>query len=190
MAVSFAPAPRVHDSPSQPYYPTYSLYTNGEPSPQDSQAGTPSSYSPNNTRAGYDHLPPHLAYQSRQLRPPRIPTYVPAVLRPTERPNRCSPPKAAQKRISRPGSGPLTPPSSAGNSFEETVDEDEDDEEVLRRVLEDGMAQSGISRIVTDEWKNRPVEDVTGLPTRDHWKVRVCPFFWLFVVIAFVVNFQ
>lgn len=180
-AVTFAqPSTRPNDH-STAFYPQYTL--TGEPSPESSQAGTPASYSPNNTRANYHGLPPHLTQQPRQLRPSKCPMYTPAVLRPTERPARSSPPKQAPKRSGKLGAGPLTPPSSAGGSFDDTVVE-EDDEEVLRRVLEDGMAQSGISRIVTDEWKDRALENVTGLPTRDHWKV--CVIFHCFFVAFFL----
>lgn len=45
------------------------------------------------------------------------------------------------------------------------------EEGVLRRMLGEEIARAGMARVVTDEWNDECLGDVTGLPTRDHWKV-------------------
>lgn len=45
-------------------------------------------------------------------------------------------------------------------------------------LLGDEYFKAGINRMVTDEWNEDMMEDVTGAPTRDHWKV--CLFFSFF----------
>jgi hypothetical protein len=68
--------------------------------------------------------------------------YVPAVLRPTEKPVKQSPPKRGQGEASEPEDG---------------TQEDAD--------------TSSVRRIVTEEWNETRLEDVTGPPSRNHWKV-------------------
>jgi hypothetical protein len=69
--------------------------------------------------------------------------YVPAVLRPTEKPARQSPPKR--------GGQP-------------TVTDQEDTEEVEGDT-------SSVRRVVTEEWNETRLGEVMGPPSRNHWKV-------------------
>ena len=174
MAVNFATQPTILNPQPYPYQQYNAAYPSQQPSPESSTGSTPSNNSPQSPRHALTAGPPHLAFQSRQLRPPKSPLYVPAVLRPTEPPPSrvSSPPKNASRLGAAP---PLTPPSSAGNSFSHEPPNQRppnDDDNVLRRILGDGPERSGhITRIVTDEWNDdSALEDVTGLPTKDHWK--------------------
>lgn len=58
--------------------------------------------------------------------------------------------------------GPPTPPHSAEGDVDNTGS--------LQKLLGEGLVKSSMTRIVTDEWKE--LEDVQGIPTREHWKVR------------------
>ena len=114
----------------------------GHPSPVNSATTTPTNNSPTSPRLNH-----------RQLRPPKAPLYVPAALRPTERPQRSSPP---------------TPPRSIHGS-DNSVDEGDMGESISRRST---MEDNGISKLAENEWmKNEHLGEVTGHPTRDHWKV-------------------
>ncbi|OJJ87909.1 FYVE zinc finger domain-containing protein [Aspergillus glaucus CBS 516.65] len=136
-----------------------SLY--GHPSPASSNNTTPttttnsSPTSPRLSSATLNQLP----LQSRQLRPPKAPLYVPAALRPTERPQRHSPP---------------TPPRSVHGSLDSLSNSDSEvHEPISRRSTMDSTTSSNgiISKLAEDEWmKNEDLGSVTGLPTRDHWK--------------------
>ncbi|ODM16189.1 hypothetical protein SI65_08188 [Aspergillus cristatus] len=137
-----------------------SLY--GHPSPAPSNNTTPttttdnSPTSPRLSSATLNQLP----LQSRQLRPPKAPLYVPAALRPTERPQKHSPP---------------TPPRSVHGSLDSLSNSDtsETHEPISRRsTMESTTSSNGvISKLAEDEWmKNEHLGSVTGLPTRDHWK--------------------
>lgn len=143
MATDFATAPAFAAHPA----PHYQLYGQGTGySPINSATATPSNVSPTSTHTATTLSQLHL--QSRQLRPPKTPLYVPAVLRPTEKPVRHSPPKSA-------GPSGLEGDGPAG----------------IRRHATNGSIGSTISRIVSDEW-NEVLGAVTGPPTRNHWKVR------------------
>ncbi|KAL5333282.1 hypothetical protein BJX70DRAFT_72853 [Aspergillus crustosus] len=121
----------------------------GTPSPMNSGASTPANNSPTSPRQQY------LPLQTRQLRPPKAPLYVPAALRPTERPSKPSPP---------------TPPRSVHGSLD-SLNESEPSETVSRRPTLESFNSGGISKLAEDEWmKNEHLGEVTGLPTRDHWK--------------------
>ncbi|KAE8355985.1 hypothetical protein BDV28DRAFT_11852 [Aspergillus coremiiformis] len=97
-----------------------------------------------------------LPLQTRQLRPPKGPLYVPAALRPTERPQKPSPP---------------TPPRSVHGSLDSLNDGGEEQPALTRRSTIESAASGGISKLAEDEWmKNEHLGEVTGLPTRDHWK--------------------
>lgn len=125
-------------------------------SPTHSGNATPTNVSPT-------QIPQHMSSHSRQLRPPKCPMYVPAALRPTERPQRSSPPK---------GSEYSSPVESTSTSF-------------ARRGTADsfGSTYSEIQRISSDE--GSAIGPVTGPPSRNHWKVRYfsfvsfCPWVWL-----------
>lgn len=137
------------------YSPAHSSTT----SPNTTSHNSPSSPS-RLTAAALNQLP----LQSRQLRPPKAPLYVPAALRPTERPQRHSPP---------------TPPRSVQGSLDGLNDGDLQDQPISRRsTIESSHSGSGgISKLAEDEWmKNEHLGLVTGLPTKDHWKVSTRPF--------------
>jgi hypothetical protein len=134
------------------------ISVHGQPSPTNSTTTTPSNNSPTSPRlttAALHQLP----LQSRQLRPPKGPLYVPAALRPTERPQKSS---------------PITPPRSVHGSLDSL---EESAEPVSRRSTMESKF-SGISKVAEHEWmKNESLGEVTGLPTRDHWKVSREPAF-------------
>jgi hypothetical protein len=93
-----------------------------------------------------------LPLQSRQLRPLKGPLYVPAALRPTERPQKSS---------------PITPPRSVHGSLDSL---NEDTEPISRRSTMESKFSS-ISKSAEHEWmKTEHLGTVTGMPTRDHWK--------------------
>ncbi|OOQ82789.1 putative FYVE domain protein [Penicillium brasilianum] len=123
----------------------------GQPSPTNSSATTPANNSPTSPRlttAALHQLP----LQSRQLRPLKGPLYVPAALRPTERPQKSS---------------PITPPRSVHGSLDSL---NEDTEPISRRSTMESKF-STISKSAEHEWmKTEHLGTVTGMPTRDHWK--------------------
>lgn len=94
---------------------------------------------------------PQLPLPSRQLRPPKAPLYVPAALRPTERRSKASPP---------------SPPRSVDGSLD------------LNEPISRSSTRSGFSRLAEEEWlRTEHLGEVTGLPTREHWKVSRLPVF-------------
>ena len=96
MAANYT-APNYNPSSNQPPF-----YNPQQPSPTDSATTTPHNISPTSPR-----METYMKYQVpshvRQLRPPKSPLYVPAALRPTERPVRQS---------------PMTPPKSLHGSLD------------------------------------------------------------------------
>jgi hypothetical protein len=149
MATDFAmPVQQFTASPSQ-----YTLYNSQsqQTSPVTSAAPTPNNASPTSPRTT---APAFLPAHTRQLRPPKSPLYVPAVLRPTD------PPKRA------PRASPLTPPSSNHSSF----DSSDDGRTPSRRSTVDS-GKLGLGAISEIECSTEGLEKVTGLPTREHWKV-------------------
>lgn len=144
MAADFSTAPAVVSPPpfSQHAYKSSTHYT-----PVASGASTPANVSPTSPRAANLST---LHLHTRQLRPPKAPLYVPAVLRPTEKPNRQSPPKNADVGL-----------DSADSSLSATG----------RRATGDSF-ESGISRVVSEEWNDEVLGPVLGPPSRNHWKVR------------------
>jgi len=118
--------------------------------PPASASGTPSNTSPTSPRTSWS-LPPHMQPRVQQIRPPKSPMYVPAVLRPTEKPLRQSPPKNAT--ATKYGS-----PDSLG--------------EGSGQVPVSPGPVPGMSRVITDELNEEALGAVTGRPSRDHWKVR------------------
>lgn len=115
-------------------------------SPVESGVGTPSNLSPASPHSS--SMVSNFPLLTRQLRPPKSPMYIPAALRPTERPHRPS---------------PLTPPRSVNNSTD-SLSRNEVEGPLSRRSTGDSLPIDGAS----------PVEDnlsaVQGLPTRSHWK--------------------
>ncbi|KAH8658690.1 hypothetical protein BGZ60DRAFT_382820 [Tricladium varicosporioides] len=140
------PVQQFTASPSQ-----YTLYNSqSQPiSPINSATATPNNASPTSPRTT---LPPHLPAHTRQLRPPKSPLYMPAVLRPTDPPRRAAKPS------------PLTPPQSMHSSFDDL----ENARTLNRRSTDDGKL--GLGCIVEAEWSSEGFGKVTALPTRDHWK--------------------
>jgi hypothetical protein len=138
MAVNY-PA-QNHDPIQSPFYPSQQ-----QPSPTDSAPPTPRNVSPTSPRMDTYvkyQLPSHV----RQLRPPKSPLYVPAVLRPTERPVR---------------QPPMTPPKSLHGSLDS---------------LEGAGLDRGIDADVAPPFDfvfpEEELGEVTGPPNKDHWKVR------------------
>lgn len=138
----------------------------GHPSPTNSNTNTPANGSPTS---------PHLASanvllptQSRQIRPPKAPLYVPAVLRPTERPSR---PQTSTAPTTRDPS-PITPPRSVHGSLD-SLNEDPAPVEYQANF----QPKNTVSKVAEDAWKKgERLGEVTGVPTRDHWKVSLSVF--------------
>jgi len=150
MATEFqmpAPATQYTQSPSH-----YTLYgTQSQPiSPISSATATPRNGSPTSPRSAVSHLSVH----SQQLRPPKSPLYVPAVLRPTEPPVR---------RVAKPS--PLTPPQSMNSSFDSL----QNVKPLSRRSTGDS-GKFGLGKITENEWAVQGLPKVTDTPTRSHWK--------------------
>ncbi|MCJ1303357.1 hypothetical protein MMC08_006166 [Hypocenomyce scalaris] len=123
------------------------LYSSQQLSPTNSTLGTASPTSPQNSTL-YPDLPLH----TKQLRPLKSPMYVPAVLRPTERPPR----------------QPLTPPRSVHGSLESL---DGIAQTLTQRSSEESKKQEGFG----NDTEEAVVEDcnlpnVTGPPAKEHWK--------------------
>lgn len=149
MASEFAiPVQQFTASPSQ--YTLFNSQTQ-QISPVNSATATPNNASPTSPRSA---LPPHLPAQTRQLRPPKSPLYVPAVLRPTDPP----------RRVAR--QSPLTPPQSSSNSFD-----DLENARTLNRRSNGDSGKFGLGAINESEWSAEGLGKVTALPTREHWKV-------------------
>lgn len=121
---------------------------------------TPLNMSPSSPHAS-SHFPP---IATRQLRPPKTSMYVPAALRPTERPPRAS---------------PLTPPRSVHGSTD-SLDGAESRQPISRRGTTDSHNQASLSNVSEEDGQSQLSEhailtaglpEVTGPPTRDHWKL-------------------
>lgn len=143
-------------------HPTHTFTT----SPQHSQLplyGAAQQPSPANSTSPNDPSPTsplktsvlhQLPLQSRQLRPPKSPLYVPAVLRPTERPLKQS---------------PLTPPKSLHGSWD-SLQDDEAGRPISQQSA--GLVKDDALERVEEEWVGgEGLGEVTDLPTREHWKV-------------------
>jgi hypothetical protein len=145
--------------PQQAFANPSQMLIYGHPSPSNSTANTPANSSPTSPQMSSAGLV--YPSQSRQIRPPKAPLYVPAVLRPTERPSKSSSSK---------DSSPITPPRSVHGSLDSL---NEDPAPVARQTTFHSV------RAASDEAiKSEFLGEVTGVPTRDHWKVSL--FFFLF----------
>lgn len=146
---SALPPQQVFANPAQ-----MSVY--GHPSPSNSNSNTPNNSSP----ASPQMSSAGLVYpsQSRQIRPPKAPLYVPAVLRPTERPSKSSK-----------DSSPITPPRSVHGSLDSL---NEDPAPVCRQTTIQSVKSAADEAI-----KSELLGEVTGVPTREHWKVSLSFFF-------------
>ncbi|KAH8699183.1 hypothetical protein BGW36DRAFT_377427 [Talaromyces proteolyticus] len=126
----------------------------GHPSPSNSANNTPSNSSPASPQMSNATL--HYPSQSRQIRPPKAPLYVPAVLRPTERP----------AKTSSKDSSPITPPRSVHGSLDSLNEEPAP----VHRQTTINSTKSGPTKCSEDVMKDERLGEVTGVPTRDHWK--------------------
>ncbi|KAA6406568.1 MAG: FYVE domain [Lasallia pustulata] len=119
-------------------------------SPSNSTSGTPTAASPTSPQSStmYPDLPLH----TKQLRPLKSPMYVPAVLRPTERPPRqtITPPRSVRGSLdSLDGIAHTLSGRSTGDGKNKEGSDDDSEEEVVEHI-------------------NLP--EVTGPPTKEHWK--------------------
>lgn len=122
-------------------------------SPATSAAGTPTNQSPSSPRKDNAPQAPDILGLNH-FRQPKSPMYIPAVLRPTERPPRAS---------------PLTPPRSVHGSTD-SLDCTATGRPVSRRSTADSKKRA-LGKLAEDE--NIPTDDlctITGPPTREHWK--------------------
>jgi hypothetical protein len=115
-----------------------------------SATATPQNSSPTSPLGGDPHPNP-FGVQARQLRPPKSPLYIPAVLRPTDPP----------RRLQRPSTS-ITPPRSANGSLDSLSS--------LKPLSRMSTADS-LGKISEHEW-SLGLPEITNLPTRKHWKVR------------------
>lgn len=177
MATNLAPAAPTEIQHAGPHYKSaYGL--SQQASPTSSDSGTPTNSSPISPRNNYGFAP-----VGRQLRPPRQVLYTPAVLRPTERPGKFG----AKRGDSQPSlaalNHPLTPATNDSNnnsSDDSSGSSDGLDRSSIKNFSPQDptphMAAHGIHRIITEEWVDERYDDVTGEPTRDHWKVSTSSF--------------
>jgi len=157
MAADFASAQAAMPAPmfSNFQQPQYQqLYYGSQHTPINSANATPSNLSPTSPRH-HSHLSIPV-----QLRPQKSPLYIPAALRPTEKPLRNSPPKDKK----------------AGTESPDSV-------KALPKHLRTDSLGSSINRIVSAEWNDEPLGEVTGPPTRNHWKVSILHFAVFFNII-------
>ena len=122
-------------------------------SPAASAAGTPLNQSPSSPRKNDAPQAPDILGLNH-FRQPKSPMYIPAVLRPTERPHRAS---------------PLTPPRSVHGSTD-SLDGTATGRPVSRRSTADSKKRI-LGQVAEDEVI--PTDDlgpVNGPPTREHWK--------------------
>ncbi|KAI4215225.1 MAG: hypothetical protein L6R36_009392 [Xanthoria steineri] len=163
MATSFHSAPAYTTPPNS--HGVHAIHHGLQQfSPSDSATNTPvdqSPLSPNPTNF------PTLPLSGRQLRPPKSPMYVPAALRPTERPHRPS---------------PLTPPRSLHGSTDSLDRTGGDSRPVSRRSTASTRKRITLNQVAEDETliENNNNDDneeddsdlppVEGVPSRTHWK--------------------
>ncbi|KAF2221607.1 hypothetical protein BDZ85DRAFT_19090 [Elsinoe ampelina] len=149
MATSFQQPQNAHQfQQHNAYYrQTYSQPANFTP---------PSSVTPPNSKIS----PTNVANPPKQIYAQRSCGYVPAALRPT-----------VPARVRRPD----TPPRSAQSSFEsQSPSQQSRSSKSLPVTPTDDVSSfmaplSQVTRVVTDEW-NEELGEVTGQPTRGHWK--------------------
>lgn len=128
------------------------LYGAPHTSPPSSISPTPTNISPTSPRT--PALLPNLPLATRQLRPLKTPMYVPAVLRPTERPSRPT---------------PLTPPRSMHGSTD-SLDGVSTFRPPSRQPTSDAVTEDTERPTEGESMPEEDLGNVTGAPTRDHWK--------------------
>jgi hypothetical protein len=146
MTTAFAQPPAMFSGLSMPTDIQQPQYTSQASFTPPSSSESPSNQSPTSPRTSFN-LPSHLRMHSQQIKQPKSPLYVPAVLRPTEKPARQSPPK-------KHGFG------SMDNGA---------DMEGSGRSLEIGPGM--MNRNETEQYNDAEMAEVTGAPSRNHWKV-------------------
>lgn len=124
------------------------LFAAPQISPADSAPTSPNNTSPTSPRS-HNYIQYHIPGQIRQLRPMKSPLYVPAALRPTERPGK---------------NRPMTPPRSLQGSLDS-----------LEIRAADGNSNESRDApsdlVIENHWlADENLGDVTGEPTRAHWK--------------------
>jgi len=141
------PAPQTYTIPKNTQLPLYATQQTSPPGSM-SPTPTPSDVSPTSPRI-HQYLQFRQPNQYKQIKEPRTPLYVPAVLRPTER---------------YPKHSPLTPPKSLHGSLDSLEGHHEgdmvDDPQQLDPVMENNY------------FPEEELGEVTGPPTKEHWKVR------------------
>jgi hypothetical protein len=142
MALNYSTQTYTHPSNQLPLFGAQQI------SPVDSASNSPNNASPTSARS-QTHLQYHVPGQVRQLRPMKSPLYVPAALRPTERPSKNT---------------PMTPPKSLHGSLDSLENGN------AEATMESG--RTPLDLVVENDWiANEQLGEVTGDPTRDHWKV-------------------
>ncbi|KAI4283109.1 MAG: hypothetical protein L6R38_002412 [Xanthoria sp. 2 TBL-2021] len=132
-------------------------------SPSDSATNTPIDQSPLSPNPSNF---PTLPLSGRQLRPPKSPMYVPAALRPTERPHRTS---------------PLTPPRSLHGSTDSLDRTGGESRPVSRRSTASTRKRITLNQVAEDEAlininnddneeDDSDLPPIEGTPSRTHWK--------------------
>ena len=156
MATSFAQRPQTFASPPVQQYPQFNFHRSSGSTSNLINFTPPSSVTPPSNNVSPSNV-------ARQLYPQKQCGYIPAALRPTAMP-------LTAKR-------PLTPPRSAHSSVDsQTSAASFSPAKSLPATPTDDMSSfiapfSTVTRVVTDEWHDE-FGDVTGVPTRNHWKVR------------------
>lgn len=153
MTLNFTSQSQTHTLPTH----KFPLYGEAQqPSPASSATTASANVSPTSPRLS-NYLAHQVPSHYRQLRPPKTPLYVPAVLRPTEFPTVQSPP---------------TPPPQKQDSLEGVGDEGL--EALIRHESSGAGDQSPLNLALQREiLAGKDLGDVTGPPKRDHWRVRI-----------------
>ncbi|KAL8836937.1 MAG: hypothetical protein Q9170_002737 [Blastenia crenularia] len=155
MATGFPPAAQAYTTPPNSHE-VHAVHSGLQQySPSDSAANTPMNHSPISPHdlSNFSALP----LTGRQRRPPKSPMYVPAALRPTERPHRAS---------------PLTPPRSLHSSTD-SLDRAGESRPVSRRSTTSTKTGGPLGKVAENEAAIEDDENlppVEGMPTRQHWK--------------------
>ncbi|KAK4985079.1 Zn finger protein [Elasticomyces elasticus] len=145
---TFAPPPNMLSPPNPFNVPQYPRGIAMQPPYAPTSSTTP----PSATASPTFHTA-HL--HAKHIGRPKQPLYVPAVLRPTEMPPRTM---------------PLTPPRSTNNSFDSASSARAISASHEQGALLGADSVLRVDRVVSDEWEDEALGDVTGLPTRNHWK--------------------
>ena len=159
--------------PQLPYLQQPQQYPPQFPPMESSSTPTPTpptNISPTSPSA-FTNANPSLPLANRQLRHPKSPMYIPAALRPTERPHRAS---------------PLTPPRSVHGSTDSLAAEDRPAARPLSRRSTDHLKKAAGTNTLADLTEGTPdlnaeaeeepaiptsdLPAVTDPPTRSHWK--------------------